>query len=65
MLLFNLAGNKTRERGGPCHAADGDTDSPQLRLQVTGGANATGVMVIWYRDSYKGYFHHNPFILNR
>lgn len=50
VLLFNLAGNRKHgegERGCQCQAADGDTDSPPLRLQVAGGADATAVLVIW------------------
>lgn len=46
-----------------CQAADDDTDSSQLRLQVAGGADAAGFMVIWYRSTYKGYFHRNFFAL--
>lgn len=64
MLLFHFARERRRgesERGCRCQAAGGDTDGPQLRLEVAGGADAAGVVAIWYRDAYKGYFHHNPF----
>lgn len=62
-LWFNLAEKKETgwrwERGCRWQAADGDTDDPQLRLQVAGGPDAAGVVAVRYRDAYKGYFQHN------